>query len=160
VVSYEERLGELLAGKGLRVAVAESCTGGLIASRVTDVAGSSRYFDVGFVTYSNRAKEVLLSVPPEMLEAHGAVSHEVAERMAHGVRNATGADIGLAVTGIAGPGGGTAEKPVGTVYLGLSDGKGLFARKYRFHGNRQEIKRQTADAALRFAVEYLEGRVP
>jgi PncC family amidohydrolase len=155
----EERLGGLLREKGLKLSVAESCTGGLIASRITDVAGSSDYFDAGVVVYSNEAKQKFIFVPAESIEKHGAVSREVAEKMAEGVRDATRADIGLSVTGIAGPTGGSPEKPVGTVYIGLAAGSGTFFRKFLFKGERLEIKEQTSAAALQFVVDLLEGRV-
>jgi PncC family amidohydrolase len=158
-VKPEERLGGLLREKQLRLAVAESCTGGLIASRITDVAGSSDYFDAGVVVYSNQAKQTFLSVPTTSIEAHGAVSREVAEKMAEGVRAATSADIGLAVTGIAGPSGGSPEKPVGTVYIGLASKAGTFFRKFTFSGERLEIKEQTSTEALQFAIDLLEGRI-
>jgi PncC family amidohydrolase len=158
-VKLEEHLGGLLREKQLRLAVAESCTGGLIASRITDVAGSSDYFEAGVVVYSNQAKQAFLSVPAESIEAHGAVSREVAEKMAEGVRAATGADIGLSVTGIAGPTGGSPEKPVGTVYIGLASQAGTFFRKFNFSGGRLEIKEQTSTEALQFAIDLLEGRI-
>ena len=155
----EERLGGLLREKGQRLAVAESCTGGLIASRITDVGGSSDYFEAGVVVYSNRAKQKFLSVPAESIQAHGAVSREVAEKMAEGICAATGADIGLSVTGIAGPTGGSPEKPVGTVYIGLAARAGTFFRKFEFSGGRLEIKTQTSTEALQFAIDLLEGKV-
>ncbi len=155
----EERLGLLLREKGLKLAVAESCTGGLIASRITDVAGSSDYFDAGVVSYSNEAKQRFLSVPAASIESHGAVSREVAQEMAEGVRSATGADIGLSVTGVAGPTGGSPEKPVGTVYIGLATGTGTFVRKFQFKGERIDIKSQTSTEALQFAIDLLEGQV-
>ena len=159
----EERLGGLLREKGLRLAVAESCTGGLIASRITDVAGSSDYFEAGVVVYSNQAKQTFLAVPAKSIEAHGAVSREVVEKMAEGVRSTTGADIGLSVTGIAGPTGGSPEKPVGTVYIGLAaraeTGTEIFFRKFQFKGGRLEIKAQTSTEALQFAIDLLEGKV-
>ena len=159
----EERLGGLLRERGLRLAVAESCTGGLIASRITDVAGSSDYFEAGVVAYSNRAKQTFLSVPAESIQAHGAVSREVAEKMAEGASAAAGADIGLSVTGIAGPTGGSPEKPVGTVYMGLAvkteNRTGTFFRKFQFGGGRLEIKAQTSSEALQFVIDLLEGKV-
>jgi len=155
----EERLGELLREKRVRLAVAESCTGGLIASRITDIAGSSDYFEAGTVVYSNRAKQTFLSVPLEILEKHGAVSRETAETMAEGVRAKSGADIGLSVTGIAGPTGGSAEKPVGTVYIGLATGERLLFKKFQFEGGRLAIKEETTNEALQFVIDLLEGRV-
>jgi PncC family amidohydrolase len=159
VVKPEELLGLLLREKGLNIALAESCTGGLIASRITDIPGSSEYFEAGVVVYSNQAKQRFLSVPEQSIQAYGAVSKEVAAKMAEGVRQATGTDIGLSVTGIAGPGGGSPEKPVGTVYLGLSAKEGTLVRKFQFTGTRTEIKEQTATEALKFVMALLEGRV-
>jgi nicotinamide-nucleotide amidase len=144
-MSPEERLNRLLTEKGLTLAVAESCTGGLISTRITDVAGASVYFQGGLVTYSNAAKESLLAVPRDLLAAKGAVSHEVAEKMAEGVRRTLAADLGLSVTGIAGPGGGTDEKPGGTVYVGLAAEGAVIARHHRFEGDRAAIRRQSAD---------------
>jgi PncC family amidohydrolase len=157
-MSPEEKLGELLGARGLTVAVAESCTGGLIASRITDVAGASDYFLAGLVTYSNAAKESLLHVPEAVLAAKGAVSRETAGKMAEGVRSATGADVGLSITGIAGPGGGTTEKPVGTVYMGLAVKEGIYVRRHMLAGDRLSIKLQSSEKALAFVIDYLEGR--
>jgi PncC family amidohydrolase len=144
---------------GLTIALAESCTGGLIASRITDVPGSSAYFLGGVVAYSNEAKEAFLGVSPESIRTHGAVSSVVAGQMAHGIRRATNADIGLSVTGIAGPTGGSPEKPVGLVYIGAASPEGTFVRRHQFDGTRLDIKAQTADAALQMAIELLEGRL-
>ncbi len=154
----EEKAGSLLKQRGLKLAVAESCTGGLIGSRITDIAGASDYFEAGFITYSNRAKMLFLSVPEQVIVSKGAVSSETAMLMAEGARKTTGVDVGLSVTGIAGPAGGTLEKPVGTVYVAISCEAGTFARRFLFQGGRQEIKRQTSDAALTFLLDYLEGR--
>jgi nicotinamide-nucleotide amidase len=153
----EERIGRILRERRLKIAVAESCTGGLIANRITDVQGASDYFEMGFVTYSNDSKELFLFVPEEIIEAMGAVSTEVAGAMAEGVREATGADVALSVTGIAGPGGGTPEKPVGTVYVGLASKDGVFIRKFLFSGDRITIKMQTSEEALKMVLDYLEG---
>lgn len=155
----EEMIGVLLLQQTKRIAVAESCTGGLVAHRITNVQGASSYFEAGLVTYSNKAKEVFLSVPGALIRAKGAVSEEVARSMAEGVRNAAGVDIGLAITGIAGPGGGTDEKPVGTVYIALAVPEGTLARKFFFKGDRKEIKLQTSEEALRFILDHLEGRL-
>jgi PncC family amidohydrolase len=157
-MTSEERLGAVLKEKGMRIAVAESCTGGLIGSRITDVPGSSDYFEAGMVTYSNGAKERFLAVPPEMIAAKGSVSPEVAEAMARGVRTATGVDIGVAVTGIAGPSGGSPEKPVGLVYIGLSTAETTITRKHRFEGDRSAVRQQTSEEALKLVLEVLEGR--
>ena len=153
----EERLGTMLTERGLRIALAESCTGGLIASRITDVPGSSAYFLGGVVAYSNEAKEQFLGVPHESIVSQGAVSRLVAEQMAQGIKGATGADIGLSVTGIAGPTGGSPEKPVGLVYIGAASPQGTFVRRHWFDGTRLAVKAQTADAALQMAIDLLEG---
>ncbi len=158
-MEIEKKLGKLLREKSLTMATAESCTGGLIAHRITNVSGSSDYFEAGFVTYSNRAKTLFLAVPKDVIEKRGAVSNEVARSMAEGARNATGADIGLAVTGIAGPTGGTMEKPVGTVYIGVSCSAGTFVRHFLFTGTRRRIKNQTSEAALSLVLNCLEGRI-
>jgi len=158
-MEIEKRLGKTLREKGLTIATAESCTGGLIAHRITNVSGSSDYFEAGFVTYSNRAKTTFLYVPEELIKQRGAVSPEVARSMAEGARKATGASIGLAVTGIAGPTGGTKEKPVGTVYIGISYGLGTYVRRFLFNGTRKSIKSETSEAALAFVLDCLDGRV-
>lgn len=158
-MTAEERLKELLAGRGMRIALAESCTGGLISGRITGVAGASDYFEAGLVTYSNRAKEKFLSVPRDLLATKGSVSAEVAGAMAEGVRAATGVDIGLSVTGVAGPGGGSPEKPVGTVYMGLAAEGKTFVRLHHFSGDRAAVRSRTSDAALDMALDFLEGRL-
>jgi nicotinamide-nucleotide amidase len=148
--SLEETVGEALAARSLRLAVAESCTGGLIASRLTDVPGSSRYLEEGVVAYANHAKMSLLSVPETLLAEHGAVSEAVARAMAEGIRQHAGADVGLGVTGIAGPGGGSAEKPVGSVAIAVT-GRGpdeARSRLFRFPGERDRVKFQASQAAL------------
>lgn len=145
----EEVLGRLLVERGLTIAVAESCTGGLIADRITNVSGSSRYFERGVVAYSNRSKTDLLGVPEALIEAHGAVSREVAEAMAAGVRRAAGgADIGLSTTGIAGPTGGTTDKPVGLVWIAYSDASNTLAVKFNFGEGRSRVKLRASQAAL------------
>lgn len=144
----EEVVGAMLAERKLTIAVGESCTGGLIASRLTDVPGSSRYVDRGVVAYSNAAKTELLGVPDEMLKAHGAVSEMVATAMAEGIRSRSRVDIGIGVTGIAGPDGGTAEKPVGMVCIAASAAAGTRIRTFRFVGGREMVKFQASQAAL------------
>lgn len=145
----EETVGRLLRERGLTLAVAESCTGGRIGDWVTNVAGSSAYFLLGVATYSNEAKEQVLGVPAETLAAHGAVSTQTAEEMAQGVRRLAGADIGLSTTGIAGPGGGTPDKPVGTVCVGLAWEGGAWSRRYDLGDRgRDWIKGTTAQVAL------------
>ena len=138
----------LLTGQGKKLATAESCTGGRIANRITDVAGSSEVFTHGFVTYSNLAKQQLLGVDEELLATHGAVSKEVALAMAKGALAKSGADIAVSVTGIAGPGGGSEEKPVGTVWIGLATADKSLAVK-KFHPQGREIfKQSTSQNAL------------
>ena len=151
----ETELGDRLRNGELSLAVAESCTGGLISHRITNVPGSSDYFDRGVVSYSNRSKMELLSVSEDTLFAHGAVSQEVAEEMAKGVKELSDTDIGLSTTGIAGPGGGTEEKPVGLVYIGLSTPKGTRAKKFLFRGDRWENKSQASAKALAYLCKYL-----
>lgn len=146
--TLESVLGELLRGKGLTLAVAESCTGGLIGHRITNIPGSSDYFDRGLAVYSNRAKRDLLGVPARTLTRYGAVSEKTALAMAAGVRERSRSDLGLAVTGIAGPGGGSPEKPVGTVWIALASSEGAKAGHYLFGGRRQQIKIMTAYTAL------------
>ncbi len=147
--TMEEVVGRELTKRRLMLAVAESCTGGLISHRLTQVAGSSAYMDRGAVCYSNRAKTEMLGVPTELIARHGAVSKEVAASMACGIRERANVSVGLSVTGIAGPGGGTETKPVGLVYVGLDDGTGRpITREFRFHGDRNVIKQRSSQAAL------------
>jgi nicotinamide-nucleotide amidase len=146
--SLEAVVGGLLVERGLTVAVAESCTGGLLAHRLTGVAGASRHFERGVVVYSNQAKEDLLGVPGALLRAHGAVSAPVAEAMAAGICRVSRSACGLAITGIAGPGAGSAEKPVGTVWVGAASPAGVEARRFRFGGDREAVKWQATQAAL------------
>ncbi len=142
----------LFKRKGLRLTTAESCTGGLVAGAVTAVPGSSAVFTHGFITYANEAKTQMLGVPEAMLAAHGAVSAEVARAMAEGARARSGADYGVSVTGVAGPDGGSAEKPVGTVWFGLAGPGGTTAQHQLFQGDRAEIRAQ----AVAFAISLLE----
>jgi PncC family amidohydrolase len=153
----EIEVGELLRQQGLRLAVAESCTGGLVGHRVTNVPGSSDYFLGGIISYANEAKELLLGVRHKTLEKYGAVSEETVREMARGARQALQAEIGLSISGIAGPGGGTAEKPVGLVWIGLSAPGGEQAWRFLFSGNRSEIKTQAAQTALQLVVYFLRG---
>jgi nicotinamide-nucleotide amidase len=146
--NMEEVVGEMLAARGLWIAVAESCTGGLIASRLTDVPGSSRYLQQAVVTYANEAKTELLGVPAALIAQHGAVSEPVALAMADGVRSRARADVGIGVTGIAGPGGGSAEKPVGTVAIAAVAASTTRSRMFRFNGERDQVKFQASQAAL------------
>ncbi|MCA1688876.1 MAG: nicotinamide-nucleotide amidohydrolase family protein, partial [Actinobacteria bacterium] len=149
--TLESAVGRLLKERGATLALAESCTGGLLAKRLTDIAGSSAYLEEGLVTYSNESKERLLGVPKEMLLEHGAVSEPVARKMAEGVRELSGADYGLSVTGIAGPDGGTEEKPVGLVFVGLSDAEETFAEKLDLSAwarSREAIRERSANRAF------------
>ncbi|MEE8557369.1 MAG: competence/damage-inducible protein A [Myxococcota bacterium] len=141
-------VGELLIEEEKTIAVAESCTGGLLAGALTDTPGSSAYLLEGIVAYSDTAKMRDLGVPAELIEEHGAVSEEVAALMAQGIRERSGADIGISTTGIAGPGGGTTDKPVGTVVIGLSDAEGTVARRYQLMTDRVRNRELTVHAAL------------
>lgn len=151
----EETVGQELLAQGLTIACAESCTGGLLTSRLTDIAGSSAYVMGSVVSYTNRIKEALVGVQHETLLAHGAVSPETAREMAEGIRRAIKTDIGVGITGIAGPGGGTAEKPVGLVFIAVSGPRGTMVKENHFSGTRTEVKRQTTDTALAMASAYL-----
>ncbi len=148
-------MGERLRALKRRLATAESCTGGLIAHRLTNVPGSSDYFAGGVVTYANDAKMALLGVRAETLAAHGAVSEAVAREMVEGVRRRLTADYGVACTGVAGPGGGSPEKPVGLVYIGVAGPGGTRIEPCQFQGDRMSIKQQTADRALALLLEAL-----
>jgi len=148
--TMEEIIGKLLTQSSRTVSLAESCTGGLIAERLTDVPGSSRYFMEGAVTYSNEAKIARLGVKPKTLEEFGAVSSQTAEEMAAGMREKAGTDYAISVTGIAGPDGGSDDKPVGTVFIGLSDSRGVRSMKFTFPGDRFMIRWRSSQAALDF----------
>lgn len=148
-------VGNLLREKNLHLAVAESCTGGLISRKMTEVPGSSDYFLGGVVAYANEMKARYLHIDPEKIEKYGAVSREVAELMATGIRTQNDTDIGLAVTGIAGPGGGTDEKPVGTVYIGLATREENWVTKFLFSGKRSEIREITSQTSLDLIRKYL-----
>ncbi len=156
--SLEEVVGALLRERGLTLACAESCTGGLLGHRLTEVPGSSAYFFESAVTYGNRAKTKRLGVPPALLERHGAVSAPVARAMAEGVRRTSGADLGLAVTGIAGPGGGTPRKPVGLVYVALARERGTAVVRSLFSGGRSQVKFQSSQKALDLVRKSLTRR--
>ena len=147
-----------LKAMGVTVAVAESCTGGLISQRLTSLPGSSAYFERGLVTYSNQAKMDLLNIPAALIRQKGAVSADVAEAMAHGVREQSGADCGLVVTGIAGPSGGTKEKPVGLVFLALADQQGAIGQSCVLSGDRDGIRLRASQAALDLLRRRLSGK--
>lgn len=153
--SIESMLGLVLPERGRTLAVAESCTGGLIAHRITNVSGASAFFLGGVVAYGNAAKMALLGVRPETLEVHGAVSEATALEMAEGARRAFGADFAVSCTGIAGPSGGTPDKPVGLVFLATATAQGARAYRHQFSGTRAEIKEQTTEAALHALWELL-----
>jgi nicotinamide-nucleotide amidase len=156
--TMEGVVGQALAARGLTVAVAESCTGGLIGHRITQVPGSSSYFDRSVICYSDEAKQELLGVPEALIRDHGAVSAEVAAAMAGGIRVRSRTDIGLSVTGIAGPRGGTKRKPVGLVCVGLDSGvtpTRRETRQFHFHGDRHMIKLRASQAALNVLRLYL-----
>lgn len=144
-------LVELLLHKQLKITTAESCTGGLIAKQITDVAGSSACFEMGFVTYCDRAKEELLGVKPETLSEHTAVSSQVAQQMAEGARTKSGADIAVSVTGNAGPSG----EPLGRVYIGISGKYGTEVHTCDFEGGREQVRVRAAKAAQALAAEYI-----
>lgn len=157
--SIEVIVGQLLRDKGLNLATAESCTGGLIADRITNVPGSSEYFRGGIVAYAYEAKVALLDVSWDTLRTYGAVSKETVVEMARGARVALGADIAVSVSGIAGPGGGLPDKPVGTTWIGLSTTEGDWAREYLWDGDRLQNKVLSANAALELLKDYLEGNL-
>ena len=158
-VSLENQVGNLLHDRGLRLALAESCTGGLVGHRITDVPGSSEYFLGSVVAYAYEAKVALLGVSWETLNSKGAVSGETVIEMARGARNVFNSDIAASISGIAGPAGGTLDKPVGTVWLALAAPDGEWTREFHFSGNREQIKSSSADAALQFLLDYLEGKL-
>ena len=149
-------LGQLLRARELKLATAESCTGGLIADKITDVPGSSDYFLGGFVSYAYEAKVASLGVSWDTLKAHGAVSRETVLEMARGARTALDADLAISVSGIAGPGGGLPDKPVGATWIGLVTPDGERAEVFYWKGNRRENKEQSAQAAMRMVIEFLQ----
>jgi PncC family amidohydrolase len=156
--SLEIEVGKLLQERGWKLVLAESCTGGLLGSRITDVPGSSEYFLAGVVAYAYEAKVALLGVSWDTLNTKGAVSRETVLEMARGVRNAMQANIAISISGIAGPGGGTPEKPVGTTWIGLITDEGEWAKLFYFSGDREQNKSFAAEAALQLLLDYLQGR--
>jgi PncC family amidohydrolase len=155
----EETLRDLLRIQKLKLVCAESCTGGLVSHRITNVAGSSEYFLGGIVAYSYEAKAALLNVSWDTLNSVGAVSEETVREMARGARKLFDADLAVSVSGIAGPSGGTPEKPVGTTWLGLSANDGEWARHFIWGGDRERNKFDSSTMALQFVVDYLEGKL-
>jgi PncC family amidohydrolase len=158
VLAARVQAAALAAGRS--VATAESCTGGLIGHLLTEVPGSSAYFLGGVISYADGLKANVLGVPRSSLEQHGAVSAQVAGAMARGARRLTGADVAVAVTGVAGPGGGSAAKPVGLTYVAVADARGVDVRRYAWDGDRSENKRRTARAALELVWEALSAAGP
>lgn len=153
----EIQVGKLLRSSGQKLATAESCTGGLIGHRLTNIPGSSDYYLGGVVAYAYEAKVALLGVSWDTLHAHGAVSRETVLEMSRGARKALDADLAVSVSGIAGPGGGLPGKPVGTTWIGLSAEDGDWARIFCFPGDREQNKSLSADEALKFVLDYLKG---
>lgn len=153
-----EKLAQLLLDRNWRMATVESCTGGWIAQSLTSLSGSSDWFDCGLVTYSNRAKERFAGVSQELIAAHGAVSAEVALAMAAGARSRIGVEVVVAVTGIAGPSGGSEQKPVGTVYIAWEiAGRDPLVERFHFHGDREAIRRQSVATAIEELINCLEN---
>jgi PncC family amidohydrolase len=155
--ALETRIGDLLRERGQKIATAESCTGGLVAHRITNIPGSSDYFLGGIVAYAYEAKVAELGVSWDTLRAYGAVSRETALEMARGARASLGAEIAVSVTGIAGPAGGLPNKPVGTTWVGLVTPEGEWARHFVWGGDRLENKELSAEAALQLLLDYLSG---
>lgn len=155
----EKEVGRLLKKKRLTIAVAESCTGGLIAHRLTNIPGSSEYFERGIVAYSNRSKTEILKVSKIILKKYGAVSEETARAMAKGIRDISGTSLGLSVTGIAGPGGGSKDKPIGTVFIALASRNEIICKQYHLKGRREEIKSKSSEKALELLYGYLRDGI-
>lgn len=158
ITGLAQRLGQQLLAKRAWVTTAESCTGGGIAEAITRIAGSSAWFEAGFITYSNRQKTKVLQVPKAALQRDGAVSQSVVESMARGALQLADAEYAVAVSGVAGPGGGSAEKPVGTVWLAWAHGTQLESVCWRFAGDRDAVRQQTVQAALAGLLCVMEGR--
>lgn len=156
MIKLEKTVIHLLNERGQTLSVAESCTGGLLSHRLTNVPGSSTCFLGGVISYANQAKSTFLGVPPPMLNKHGAVSKAVAQAMETGIRTRTDSDFSLAITGIAGPGGGTATKPVGLVFIALSTPQKTTVHRYHFTGTRLQIKTQSVNQALRLLIQKLQ----
>jgi len=154
-MELEKTIGNLLREKGCTLSIAESCTGGLICDRITNVSGSSDYFMGGMVTYSNESKAEYLGIPLDYIKKYGAVSSGVARGMAQGVRKAFDTTFGLSTTGVAGPTGGTKRSPVGRVFIGISEGRRTWVRKLDLKGSRREIKEKATEKALQFVYETL-----
>lgn len=160
ITELARRLGEALRARQQQVATAESCTGGGIAEAITRIAGSSQWFEAGYVTYSNRQKSLQLGVPEALFASVGAVSREVVEAMAHGACQRSGASLAVAVSGIAGPDGGTPDKPVGTVWLAWQSGEQVFSCRCQFAGDRQAVREHTVERALEGLLRLTAGENP
>lgn len=160
LLALAERLQGLCLGRGLTMATAESCTGGLLAAVVTEIPGASGYFRGSVVAYANETKIVLLDVPEATLEAHGAVSAQAARAMAAGIRSRLGVSMAVSVTGVSGPDGGSAEKPVGLTYIGLADAGTSDVRRYTWTGDRAANRHDSVRAALRWLIERAETPAP
>jgi len=154
-MKLEKIIGDLLRNKGWTLAIAESCTGGLICDRITDVSGSSDYFMGGMVNYSNESKSKHLGVPSTDIKKYGAVSPQVAKKMAQGVRKAFHTTFGLSTTGVAGPTGGTKRSPIGRVFIGLAAGRKVWVKKLDLKGSRREIKEKAVERGLEFLYKIL-----
>lgn len=157
-----EEIGEILvrtlAEMGLTISTAESCTGGMLASAIVDIPGVSDVYNEGFITYSNEAKTKYLKVDPELFDKYGVVSEEAVCRMAEGCMRETGSDVAVVTSGIAGPGGGTQEKPVGTVYIACAYKDIVMARAFKFEGGRYKVRRQAVNEAIKMTLELLENQ--
>lgn len=156
--TLEEIIGDYLRKKGWTLSIAESCTGGLINDRITDIPGSSDYFMGGMVTYSNESKARHLGVPLDDIKKYGAVSPQVAKKMAQGVRKTFGTTFGLSTTGVAGPKGGTKRSPVGRVFIGVAAGRKTWVKREDLKGSRREIKKKASERALQFFFEILDEK--
>lgn len=157
LLSQVTKIIDLARKKGLKIVTAESCTGGLIAGAFTAIAGASDVFDRGFVTYSNASKAEILGVDAALIEKFGAVSQEVAREMTLGALRVSGADLAVAVTGIAGPGGGSEDKPVGLVYVAVGGGDGVEVRRFVFDGGRDEVRREVVEVGVEGVLGWLRG---
>ncbi len=153
LLALARHVGAIMRTRGMTMATAESCTGGLISALVTAVPGSSEYYLGGAVTYANESKVSMLGVDPVVLAQHGAISAPAAVQMADGIRSRLGSDLAVSVTGIAGPGGGTAEKPVGLVFIGIAAASGVTVTRHHFRGSRDRVRATAATAALRAVLE-------
>ena len=156
-IDLTKTLAEILLSRNWTVSLAESCTGGLVSATLTELAGSSEWFERGYITYSNEAKTECLDVPAQLIESHGAVSEPVAKAMAEGARINSGSDVAISITGIAGPSGGTAEKPVGTVCFGWATENQTLSKTIHFDGDRQAVRQQATEFALTELIALLRS---